>query len=494
MIAEFPNFSPLQLGDRPAVQALTRPFAPYSDFNFTSLYSWDTRESVRVSVLHGNLVVRFSDYTSGEPFYSFIGDKNVDDTATRLLELAESEGLSPELRLVPEVAAWRASPGAFEAFGDDDNSDYILSVERLKAYQGNKLGPKRNFVNRFNKEYEAHVAVVDLADVAIQTRFLDLFHRWWIQKGERAENAENELSALHRAMFAARSMPDLFTVASFVEGDLVGFSINEILGNGYAMIHFEKADASYVGVYAHLMQQMACMMSEVGCRYINYEQDLGVFGLRKGKRSYVPQNYLRKYALRISAEATATAGRTPASEAGSPYVLLEAGQGLLQDFAPRDVEPRSERRDTLRSGPALEPEEGAGPASSRYAESLDLPPLSRREGGKALGRSGEWPVASATPTMRPPPPAPPSQSKSEAPRRAPEPWEEVPPSFSLRPPPSLRSLGGGSLDPLAQTSERPCVPAAPPTLRRLSRVPIPCEEGEGDTGTFRRSIPPSKTG
>ena len=487
MIAEFPNFSPLQLGDRAAVQALTRPYAPYSDFNFMSLYSWDTRESVRVSVLNGNLVVRFSDYTSGEPFYSFIGDKHVDDTTTRLLELAKSEGLAPELRLVPEVAAWRASPGAFEAYGDDDNSDYILSVERLKAYQGNKLGPKRNFVNRFNKEYEAQVAVVDLADVAIQTRFLDLFHRWWIQKGERAENAENELSALHRAMFAARSMPDLFTVASFVEGDLVGFSINEILGNGYAMIHFEKADASYVGVYAHLMQQMACMMSEVGCRYINYEQDLGVFGLRKGKRSYVPTNYLRKYALRMSTEAAGMPNRIPVAE-GSPYAMLEAGQGLLQDWAEPEAEPRSERRDTLRCGVDPEAEDAAGPTSSRYAETLDLPPLSRRDGGKALGRSGEWPVAATTPstkpiarTMRPPPLEAPSASA------------EGSPSFTLRPPPSLRSLAGIALDPLAQTAERP-IPPAPPTLRRLSRVPIPREEGESETGTFRRSMPPSKVG
>jgi hypothetical protein len=321
MLAEFPEFRPLRLGDRAAVQALTRRFQPYSDFNFTSLYSWDTNESVLVSVLNGNLAVRFIDYTTQEPFYSFLGDQAVDDTAQRLLALAKAEGIVAELRLVPEVTAWRLSPGLLELSEDESNCDYILGIEKMKTFQGNKLGPKRNFVNRFQKSYEAATVRVDLGDIGIQTRFLDLYHRWLIQKGAAAENPENELLALHRVMFAARHLPDLFVVATFIGDDLAGFSINELAGSGYGMIHFEKADSGYTGIYAQLMQQMAGLMELRGCRYINYEQDLGIPGLRKGKSSYVPSHYLKKYVLR-ERRASERPSDSSRSDALAPYLFL----------------------------------------------------------------------------------------------------------------------------------------------------------------------------
>jgi hypothetical protein len=450
MIAEFPTFSPLQVGDRPHVQKLTKPYAPYSDFNFTSLYSWDTREAVRVSVLNGNLVVRFTDYTTGQPFYSFLGDHDTQDTTRRLLALAQSEGLEQQLLLVPEVSAQHGPLGAFEATQDDDNFDYILSVERLQNYHGNKLGPKRNFVNRFNREYESRTAIIDLADVGAQTRFLDMFHRWLVAKGERADNAENELLALHRVMFAARSIPELFTVATFVEGDLTGFSINEILGNGYAMIHFEKADPNYIGAYAHLMQQMAVLLGARGCQYINYEQDLGVFGLRRGKRSYVPTFFLRKFAVC----ATRSAAPEQTSELKSEQVLAafvrEGRPVLCADGAA--LGSRSALSGGLTEGVTLRassPPRVAGQTvlPPMSAAPLELHPLSRSRtqappNAASPGATGSW-AAAALPSnlgsLRPTPFdddawLPVASGHQEAPGRA---TRQVPPPAHSERRPSL---------------------------------------------------------
>jgi hypothetical protein len=40
------------------------------------------------------------------------------------------------------VSAWRITPGAFAMREDDDNFDYILSIDRLRSYHGNRLGPE----------------------------------------------------------------------------------------------------------------------------------------------------------------------------------------------------------------------------------------------------------------------------------------------------------------------------------------------------------------
>jgi hypothetical protein len=207
-----------------------------------------------------------------------------------LLALAKAEGIVAELRLVPEVTAWRLSPGLLELSEDESNCDYILGIEKMKTFQGNKLGPKRNFVNRFQKSYEAATVRVDLGDIGIQTRFLDLYHRWLIQKGAAAENPENELLALHRVMFAARHLPDLFVVATFIGDDLAGFSINELAGSGYGMIHFEKADSGYTGIYAQLMQQMAGLMELRGCRTSTTSRIWGCLACAGGSAATCPHS------------------------------------------------------------------------------------------------------------------------------------------------------------------------------------------------------------
>ncbi|MFH1170731.1 MAG: hypothetical protein V1704_04200 [Candidatus Vogelbacteria bacterium] len=45
------------------------------------MWSWDVNGEMRISELNGNLVVRFNDYLTGEPFYSFLGDNEVNEMA-----------------------------------------------------------------------------------------------------------------------------------------------------------------------------------------------------------------------------------------------------------------------------------------------------------------------------------------------------------------------------------------------------------------------------
>ena len=72
MIPTFPNFKKLEISDKKEVEEYTSNFPPYSDFNFTSLWAWDTNEKRMISKLNGNLVVQFTDYITCEPFFSFL--------------------------------------------------------------------------------------------------------------------------------------------------------------------------------------------------------------------------------------------------------------------------------------------------------------------------------------------------------------------------------------------------------------------------------------
>src|SRR3990167_9981485 len=107
MIPEFPHFKKLELADKKDVEKFTQKYPPYSDFNFVSMWSWDIKGEMRLSTLNNNLVVRFTDYLTGEPFYSFLGDNKVNETAEKLLDFTLEEEIKPKLHLIADETAER---------------------------------------------------------------------------------------------------------------------------------------------------------------------------------------------------------------------------------------------------------------------------------------------------------------------------------------------------------------------------------------------------
>lgn len=298
MVHQFPRFKKLELTDRPLIEAYIAPFPPYSDYNFTSLWSWNTKDQTELSELDGNLVVRFTDYITGEPFYSFIGLRPHKKTIRQLLNFIKSEGLAPTMRLLPEDSIRRLKRADFSLHEDPDNFDYILSIPDLTTFQGRHLRGKRNFVNRFRKLYRSTTSEIDITNSGTQKKIQELFSIWTTQKKLISGEAENEFVALWRLLHAAISSIHVITIGIFADNRLIGFSINEVVGQSYAILHFEKADTnSFIGVYPYVMQETARELAARGCRYLNYEQDLGLPGLKKAKESYHPCHVLKKYII-----------------------------------------------------------------------------------------------------------------------------------------------------------------------------------------------------
>src|SRR3989344_5608277 len=235
MIPIFPTFKKLTVEDKNEVEKATNSYPPYSDYNFVSLWSYNTKDSIEIALLNDNLVVKFF--------------------------------------------------------------DYILSIPEISTLAGNKYGAKRNFVNRFVKNYlSISVVNLDLNDHKTKNHILELFYLWEKQAKKIRKDTQNELTAIERLLKAA----DIFSLNSigiFQENKLIAFSIDEIVQNQYATIHFEKADTSFIGIFQYLKMITAQNLQKEGCLYINYEQDLGIEGLRKAKESWNPTSYLKKYII-----------------------------------------------------------------------------------------------------------------------------------------------------------------------------------------------------
>jgi len=297
MLPRFPNFKQLELSDAGEVQRYASLYGPFAEFNFASLWSWNLDNSVLLSELNGNLVVRLTDYATGAAFYSLLGDTDLNRAVEALISLSCREKLQPKLQLVPEIVAQQLDNEVFSITEDDNHADYILLVDRLITYQGTKLASKRNEVRKFSRICPtSRFGILDLNDTAVVEESRGVFERWISRKAvAHLADTDRELKAFDRCL-QSREHLRLIGTGIFADASLVAFSILQIVDDKNAFTLFEKADTGeFPGIGSFLNQQVANLLARQGIRYINIEQDLGIAGLRMSKRSYDPCGYLKKF-------------------------------------------------------------------------------------------------------------------------------------------------------------------------------------------------------
>lgn len=301
MIPAFPEFKNIDSTDRAEVESFTRKYPPYSDFNFVSLWAWDIKNRRQISLLNGNLIVKFTDYTTSEPFFSFLGTNKVNDTAEKIIQYAKTIDITPKLRLVPGVSAEGMDLSRFKVEEDRDNFDYVYSTNLLSELQGAKFKDLRRSIHKFTRENSRLKAVVlRPAEDGVQERIWTVLRLWKTNKitEGREFELEHEKSAMLR-LFESRDTQNLLVTALIEENSTLAFSIEEFLPERYCMGHFWKADTGRPGIYDFLLHTIARYLKTQNVEWWNFEQDLGIEGLRKAKMSYRPMSFLEKFAVSL---------------------------------------------------------------------------------------------------------------------------------------------------------------------------------------------------
>ena len=86
-----------------------------------------------------------------------------------------------------------------------------------------------------------------------------------------------------------------------IDGKVEAFALGEQLNPQTAVIHVEKANPQFDGLY-QLINQEFCTHEWESVDYINREQDCGEEGLRKAKLSYHPHHLVNKYTVQLKEE------------------------------------------------------------------------------------------------------------------------------------------------------------------------------------------------
>lgn len=242
MIPTFPLFKKIEVEDRDAVEAYTQKYPTYSDFNFSSLWCWDINHRREISILNESLVVKFTDYKTGEVFLSYLGMQNNPQTTMTLLNYSESIGLPPVLKLLPEISIYDVEFPNLKIELDKANYDYMYLASRMAGLYGNQYKNKRQAANHYIRTHPNHTFEVHaLSEAWVQDAVRSIALSW----KERRDTSGDDQSIVHE-MEAIENIFKIADSAEFIvgivktDGISTSFTLEEVANKIYSIAHFWK--------------------------------------------------------------------------------------------------------------------------------------------------------------------------------------------------------------------------------------------------------------
>ena len=296
-IPEFQQFKDLSLEEKPLLDTLFKHFPPLlSEFTFTNLFIWRHAYQLKVSRLK-NFLCLLSDQEENSFFFPAIGEGDMVVCYRVLLQYLKEKGALPKIARVPEAVVaktdWKAE--GFVAELDRAQSDYIYLTEDLIKLEGRKYHRKRNHIKQFKEKYTYQYIPLTSEWISeclrLETEWCDLRHC------EVIPGLLNESIAIKEAFTHFEEL-GLKGGAILINGKVEAFTLGEPLNQDTVVIHIEKANSAYEGLYSLINQAfLENQWSEY--TYVNREQDLGEEGLRKAKESYFPHHMVNKYTITL---------------------------------------------------------------------------------------------------------------------------------------------------------------------------------------------------
>lgn len=280
------DFRKIELSDK----AWIKPILAASDFrgceyNFANNLAWHR--------YYETVICRYKDFyiSSSEKYglcFTFpAGKGDYKELFTSLRKYAEERNSPLRVSSVlPENMALfeELFPGEFTVETDEGGFDYVYKADKLRTLTGKKLHSKRNHLKRF---YENNWSYAPMTEKDFDECIEYAVRTYNDNNSYTVESSVGEQFAIN-TFFNHFNELELRGGVIRVDGKVEGFTIGSLTNSDTLDIHIEKATAEINGSYTAIMNEFAKSASE-DVEYINREEDMGLEGLRKSKRSYYPE-------------------------------------------------------------------------------------------------------------------------------------------------------------------------------------------------------------
>jgi hypothetical protein len=294
-IPTLPDMRPLTLDDHRVLSGLLGELRPaQSELTFTNLLVWRDAYQIQLSRV-GDAVAVLA--WRADPDDSFLFPPLGEDADASMvrccLEYMAQEGHRPRMSRATEadLARLGISEDTFSIEADRDQWDYVYRVQDLIELRGNRYHRKRNHIEQLRSRHEfAYRPLTPELVPACQ----ELQDRWCDEKHcDLVATLRAEARAVKEVLESCETL-GVTGGCIEIEGRVEAFTLGELLNPETVVIHIEKANAAFHGLYQVINQQFL-EREWRDFTYVNREQDLGIPGLRRAKDSYHPDHMVEKF-------------------------------------------------------------------------------------------------------------------------------------------------------------------------------------------------------
>lgn len=298
------HFKSLSLEDKDIISRYFKNSSSIESYEylFSSLYMWRKLNNVKYSIIDGALVIEKNEEGKGT-FYAQPLTYNKEELVSLIEKLLKrNEDYTDrdylfgdvEISFIEDLKKY--TNYKIEVKEDFDDFEYVYKIQDLIDLKGRKYHSKKNHVNSFEKTYKYEIKSIDNMDVMEDC--LNLLHRWHAEMLDTVDKEMcMEIDAI-RDVFKEINELDLKTIAVYVDDELAGFAVGEEVNEKFAVIHAERGEIEYKGIYAFLNRKFLTE-SFSHIEFVNRQEDAGNAGLRKAKQSYKPIKMVKKYLVNV---------------------------------------------------------------------------------------------------------------------------------------------------------------------------------------------------
>jgi len=292
------GFKKLDIEDRDVIQKFVGKYTFNTyEYTFLTLYIWRKMFNIEYDIIDNTLIIKKNSARTGSYFMQPVGYKkeNLKDIILELNNMRKNDDSFNSLLRDIETPFLSELIDIFNGdvkYSEDvNNFDYIYNSQDLIRLSGKKFHRKKNQYNQFISSYEYELK--DLGEPGVVDDCIRFARTWFEERGENDRILLYELEGIEDAL-PKHDLLGIKGMAVYIGGRIAGFTAGEKLDNDMAVIHFEKSDLAYDGIYSCINKTFVeKYLSDV--KYVNRQEDLGIKGLRKAKMAYNPVKLEKKF-------------------------------------------------------------------------------------------------------------------------------------------------------------------------------------------------------
>lgn len=296
-----PHFRKFIFSDIEWYKTIYEPLAPYADIHYNNLFVWsDLFDTLEVSSVDDVIVFKYSNPLSNKKTSFVVVGHNIHpSTIEKIFAYQKSSGYdtcieeSPVTMYSPEIF----SSNSFCITHDRDNYEYIFNTAEQTSLAGRKFSRQRRRIGYFERAHEGDSIKLIYSDVITPNKAMQLkayIADWGMKIGE-VEDDNFERAAIEKSFKLSRRLGKHLLeveIAGKVKSFCIFFTDREFAGCNHL-----KVDYSIQYLFDYTTFRLAQWLDQHKIPLMNYEQDLGIVGLRDHKVRMQPVDLLEKVTI-----------------------------------------------------------------------------------------------------------------------------------------------------------------------------------------------------